>query len=72
MFYDSGDTKEFGWIQKRKGIVKCALRAGSPIIPIYAFGHTTIFSIVKFNFLKVLENLSKRLEMSVTKIILKV
>jgi 1-acyl-sn-glycerol-3-phosphate acyltransferase len=32
-------------LKKRKGVVKIALRAGVPIIPVYAFGHTAAYTV---------------------------
>ena len=35
---------ELAYLKKRKGIVKIALRCGSPIVPVYGFGHTSMVS----------------------------
>lgn len=61
-----GDSlEERAYVAKRKGIVKIALRAGVPIIPVYAFGHTSAYTVVvdPFGFL---EYLSNALETSLT------
>jgi hypothetical protein len=49
---------ERAYLKQRKGIVKIALRAGVPIIPVYAFGHTAAYSVLvdPFGFLEFLSN----------------
>lgn len=37
---------EKAWVQTRKGIVKIALRTGAPLVPVYAFGHTRLWTVV--------------------------
>jgi len=64
MFQPSG-TQETIYIQQRKGIVKIALRAGTPIIPVYGFGHTSLYSIIVDPF-GILEYLSNTLQTSLT------
>jgi 1-acyl-sn-glycerol-3-phosphate acyltransferase len=44
MFYTS-ENEERAPILRRKGIIKIALRAGAPIVPVYAFGHTSLYTI---------------------------
>jgi len=38
--------EERAYVKKRKGIVKIALRAGAPIVPVYGFGHTAMWTVV--------------------------
>ena len=64
MFQPSG-TQETIYIQQRKGIVKIALRAGTPIIPVYGFGHTSLYSVIVDPF-GILEYLSNTLQTSLT------
>lgn len=54
---------EIAHIQQRKGIVKIALRAGAPIIPVYGFGHTSLWKVVADPF-GLLETLSVKLQVS--------
>lgn len=55
---------EIAHIQQRKGIIKIALRAGVPIVPVYGFGHTKLWRIVVDPF-RILEKLSCKLDISV-------
>lgn len=57
--------KERAYVKQRKGIVKIALRAGVPIIPVYAFGHTAAYSVL-VDPLGILEFLSNHLQASLT------
>lgn len=50
---------------KRKGIVKLALRAGAPIVPVYGFGHTSLWTVVVDPF-GICEKLSQMMGASVT------
>jgi 1-acyl-sn-glycerol-3-phosphate acyltransferase len=45
---------EKAWVKNRKGIVKIALRTGTPLVPVYAFGHTQLWDVVSdpFGFLE--------------------
>mmetsp|Transcript_6696 Transcript_6696/g.10201 ORF Transcript_6696/g.10201 Transcript_6696/m.10201 type:complete len:383 (-) Transcript_6696:66-1214(-) len=45
MFQTQRD-EEVATLKARKGIVKIALRAGVPIIPVYGFGHTALYTIM--------------------------
>jgi Diacylglycerol acyltransferase len=38
--------QEIATILQRKGIVKIALKAGVPLVPVYGFGHTSLWTIV--------------------------
>ena len=66
MFNDGDHTQatERGHVLSRKGIVKVALKAGVPIIPVYAFGATSLWSIFVDPF-GMLEQLSIRLNVSI-------
>ena len=55
---------EIAHINKRKGIVKIALRAGVPIIPVFGFGHTSLWRVV-VDPLGILETLSVKLDVAV-------
>ncbi|KAL7553096.1 hypothetical protein ACHAWF_018743 [Thalassiosira exigua] len=55
---------EVAHIQKRKGIVKIALRAGVPIVPVYGFGHTSLWKVVVDPF-GIMEKISIALDVSV-------
>ncbi|KAL3799633.1 hypothetical protein ACHAWO_008949 [Cyclotella atomus] len=56
---------EMAYVKKRKGIVKIALRCGVPLVPVYGFGHTSLWKVVvdPFGFL---EALSLKLDVSLT------
>ena len=56
---------EIAHIRSRKGIVKIALRAGIPIVPVYGFGHTAMWKVIVDPF-GLLEYLSVKLEVSLT------
>ena len=55
---------EIAHVKKRKGIIKIALRAGAPIIPVYGFGHTSLWRVVTDPF-GILESLSVKLDVSI-------
>jgi Diacylglycerol acyltransferase len=38
--------QEIAAIRQRKGIVKIALKAGVPLVPVYGFGHTSLWTIL--------------------------
>ncbi|KAL6061690.1 Monoacylglycerol O-acyltransferase 3b [Balamuthia mandrillaris] len=42
--------KEILWLRSRKGFVRLALETGSPIVPVYVFGETSLYKT--FNFAK--------------------
>jgi len=54
---------EIAYLKKRKGIVKIALRAGVPLVPVYGFGHTQLWNVVVDPF-GILEKLSVKLDTS--------
>jgi Diacylglycerol acyltransferase len=64
MFQVSND-KELAYLKARKGIVKIALKAGVPIIPVYAFGHTAAYTVLVDPF-GIMEKLSNDLQTSLT------
>jgi len=48
---------------QRKGFIKLALQTGTPIIPLYMFGNTTVLTPLRW---KPLMNLSRTLQASIT------
>jgi 1-acyl-sn-glycerol-3-phosphate acyltransferase len=60
-----GSKEETAHILARKGIVKIALRAGTPIVPVYGFGHTSLYNVVVDPF-GLLEMLSNKLDTALT------
>ncbi len=58
-------SQERAYLKQRKGIVKIALRAGVPIIPVYGFGHTILYTVLVDPF-GILEYLSNHLQASLT------
>lgn len=64
MFHQSAE-EETAFLKKRKGIVKIALRAGVPIVPVYGFGHTASYKILVDPF-GILEKLSNMMQTSLT------
>lgn len=56
---------EKAYLKKRKGIVKIALRTGTPIVPVYGFGHTDLWTI-KVDPFGILQRLSLAVEASIT------
>ena len=74
MFYTTTKTKsqdpnshtnEVGAILQRKGIVKIAIKANTPIVPCYGFGHTQLYDIYVDPF-GILQWLSNTLNISLT------
>jgi Diacylglycerol acyltransferase len=63
--FQGSSTEETAFLQQRKGIVKIALKAGVPIVPVYGFGHTSLYTVC-VDPLGVLEHLSQKLGMSLT------
>lgn len=57
--FQTHTNEETAYVKKRKGIVKIALRAGVPIVPVYAFGHTEAWDVVVDPF-GILESLSNK------------
>ena len=55
---------EIAHINNRKGIIKIALRAGVPIVPVYGFGHTSLWKVVVDPF-GILEKVSVSLDISI-------
>ena len=64
MFQTSAD-KEIAFLQARKGIVKIALKAGAPIVPVFGFGHTALYTLTVDPF-GILKSLSTALDTSFT------
>jgi hypothetical protein len=64
MFHQS-QTEEMAYLQSRKAIVKVALRAGAPLVPVYGFGHTSLYTVVVDPF-GILEYLSNTLDTALT------
>ena len=46
MFQQHATQVEKGYVRERKAIAAIALKAGVPIVPVYGFGHTALFSVV--------------------------
>jgi len=63
--FQTNTNSEKAYVMKRKGICKIALRAGVPIVPVYAFGHTSAWTVVVDPF-GILEGLSNRLGASLS------
>jgi len=53
------------FLKTRKGIVKIALKAGVPIVPVYGFGHTSLYTVCVDRF-GIMERLSNALQTSIT------
>eukprot|EP00811_Abedinium_folium_P035188 NODE_8001_length_1531_cov_4.324786.p1 GENE.NODE_8001_length_1531_cov_4.324786~~NODE_8001_length_1531_cov_4.324786.p1 ORF type:complete len:365 (-),score=95.70 NODE_8001_length_1531_cov_4.324786:325-1419(-) len=47
----SSEHEELGYVRRRRGIIKVALAAGVPIVPIYAFGVTKMYRVLQFEIL---------------------
>ncbi|CAD7970330.1 unnamed protein product [Amoebophrya sp. A25] len=63
--FEMTDKKESLYVKKRKGIIKIALQCGAPIVPVYAFGHTQLYTVKQdpFGFLR---TVSVKLDASVS------
>ena len=59
----SSPTQEALFLAKRKGFIKLALRSNADVVPIYMAGNTQVLRVYKH---PVLEELSRRLQLSVT------
>lgn len=58
-------NEETAYVKSRKGIVKIALRAGATIVPVYAFGHTALWTVVVDPF-GILERVSNAMGVALT------
>jgi len=63
--FQSDPTTELGWVKERKGVVKIALTTGTPMVPIFGFGHSQLWRIIVDPF-GLLEKISLVLGVSVT------
>jgi len=61
--FKSSRKKEVLYLKKRKGFIKIALTEGVDIIPVYLFGNTHSFSIIKTG---ALASLSRKLQLALT------
>merc|ERR1712216_417298 len=54
MGFQQDSRVEKAWLLKRRGIVKIALKAGVPLVPVYGFGHSSLWTVVvdPFGFLQ--------------------
>ena len=65
MFQAGGEERtERAYVKQRQAIAAIALKAGVPIVPVYGFGHTALFSVVTDPF-GILERISIALNVSV-------
>jgi len=62
--FQNDSNAERAWILQRKGIVKIALTTGTPIVPVYGFGHSSMWRILVDPF-GILERISLALNVSV-------
>ena len=61
--FQSDETVEKGWVLQRKAIVAIALKAGVPLVPVYGFGHSSLWTVVVDPF-KLLERLSVAMDVA--------
>jgi 2-acylglycerol O-acyltransferase 2 len=62
--FQQDENVEKCWLMKRKGICKISLQTGCPIVPVYGFGHSTLWSVVVDPF-GILEKLSIKMDVSI-------
>lgn len=55
--FQSDASVEKAALSQRKAILAIALKAGVPIVPVYAFGHSSLWTVVADPF-RILERLS--------------
>lgn len=65
MFHQDEPDHETAVLLQRKGIVKIALKAGAPLVPVYGFGHTALYKVLVDPF-GILEKLSISLQAALT------
>jgi 1-acyl-sn-glycerol-3-phosphate acyltransferase len=58
-------NEETAYVKSRKGVIKIAMRAGAKIVPVYAFGHTSLWTVI-VDPMGVMEKLSNHLGVSLT------
>jgi 1-acyl-sn-glycerol-3-phosphate acyltransferase len=59
------DTREErAWVLNRKAIVAIALKAGVPLVPVYSFGHSELWTIITDSF-GIMERLSILIDLSI-------
>jgi len=63
--FQHSKAQEIGYVKQRKGIVKIALATGTPIVPIFGFGHSELWRIIVDPW-GILEKVSLALGVSVT------
>lgn len=61
--FQTDPSVEKAWVMQRKPIVALALKAGVPIVPVYAFGHSLMWTVVADPF-RLLERLSVALDVA--------
>lgn len=61
--FQSDEAVEKAWVKQRKAIVAIALKAGVPLVPVYGFGHSALWTVVADPF-RLLERLSVAMDVS--------
>lgn len=58
--FQTHHNEETAYLKSRKGVIKIALRAGATIVPVYGFGHTSLYTVMvdPFGILEKLSNWS--------------